>query len=143
MIFRYIIFFSENYLVTEITDDGGIVLGKGGVILFFFLAEDPSKSYVKLRDFVLVKLCQDLPCFSRERLMQGFHEDMAIQAQQKFKINKVLFNFYFVGGKHLFFFKYLTIIRTLRCVGSNSDYIVGFKVILPGSSLYLELDSVI
>lgn len=104
MIFRYIIFFSENYLVTEITDDGGIVLGKGGVILFFFLAEDPSKSYVKLRDFVLVKLCQDLPCFSRERLMQGFHEDMAIQAQQKFKINKVLFNFYFVGGKHLFFF---------------------------------------
>lgn len=51
-------------------------------------AEDPSKSYVKLRDFVLVKLCQDLPCFSRERLLQGFNEDMAIQAQQKFKINK-------------------------------------------------------
>lgn len=110
---------------------------------FFFLAEDPSKSYVKLRDFVLVKLCQDLPCFSRERLMQGFHEDMAIQAQQKFKINKVFFNFYFVGGKHLFFFKYLTIIRTLGCVGSNSGYIVGSKVILPGSSLYLELGSVI
>uniref|UniRef100_A0A8C0WLP4 Histone acetyltransferase type B catalytic subunit n=1 Tax=Castor canadensis TaxID=51338 RepID=A0A8C0WLP4_CASCN len=54
-------------------------------------AEDPSKSYVKLRDFVLVKLCQDLPCFSREKLMQGFNEDMAIQAQQKFKINKVLY----------------------------------------------------
>nr|XP_031534208.1 histone acetyltransferase type B catalytic subunit isoform X2 [Vicugna pacos] len=51
-------------------------------------AEDPSKSYVKLRDFVLVKLCQDLPCFSREKLMQGFSEDMAIEAQQKFKINK-------------------------------------------------------
>ncbi|XP_012370931.2 histone acetyltransferase type B catalytic subunit [Octodon degus] len=51
-------------------------------------AEDPSKSYVKLRDFVLVKLCQDLPCFSREKLMQGFNEDMAIEAQQKFKINK-------------------------------------------------------
>ncbi|XP_058405233.1 histone acetyltransferase type B catalytic subunit isoform X3 [Diceros bicornis minor] len=51
-------------------------------------AEDPSKSYVKLRDFVLVKLCQDLPCFSREKLMQGFNEDMAIAAQQKFKINK-------------------------------------------------------
>lgn len=60
-------------------------------MLFFFisLAEDPSKSYVKLRDFVLVKLCQDLPCFSREKLMQGFSEDMAIEAQQKFKINKV------------------------------------------------------
>ena len=52
------------------------------------LAEDPSKSYVKLRDFVLVKFCQDLPCFSREKLMQGFSEDMAIEAQQKFKINK-------------------------------------------------------
>lgn len=51
-------------------------------------AEDPSKSYVKLRDFVLVKLCQDLPCFSREKLMQGFNEEMAIEAQQKFKINK-------------------------------------------------------
>ncbi|XP_072667024.1 histone acetyltransferase type B catalytic subunit isoform X1 [Canis lupus baileyi] len=51
-------------------------------------AEDPSKSYVKLRDFVLVKLCQDLPCFSREKLMQGFSEAMAIEAQQKFKINK-------------------------------------------------------
>uniref|UniRef100_A0A8C5VUR2 Histone acetyltransferase type B catalytic subunit n=1 Tax=Microcebus murinus TaxID=30608 RepID=A0A8C5VUR2_MICMU len=51
-------------------------------------AEDPSKSYVKLRDFVLVKLCQDLPCFSREKLMQGFNEDMAIEAQKKFKINK-------------------------------------------------------
>uniref|UniRef100_A0A2K5PBW6 Histone acetyltransferase type B catalytic subunit n=1 Tax=Cebus imitator TaxID=2715852 RepID=A0A2K5PBW6_CEBIM len=51
-------------------------------------AEDPSKSYVKLRDFVLVKLCQDLPCFSREKLMQGFSEDMVIEAQQKFKINK-------------------------------------------------------
>ncbi|XP_060033699.1 histone acetyltransferase type B catalytic subunit isoform X2 [Erinaceus europaeus] len=51
-------------------------------------AEDPSKSYVKLRDFVLVKFCQDLPCFSREKLMQGFNEEMAIEAQQKFKINK-------------------------------------------------------
>ncbi|KAK1336890.1 hypothetical protein QTO34_002926 [Cnephaeus nilssonii] len=51
-------------------------------------AEDPSESYVNLRDFVLVKLCQDLPCFSREKLMQGFNEDMAIEAQQKFKVNK-------------------------------------------------------
>ncbi|XP_023600664.1 histone acetyltransferase type B catalytic subunit isoform X4 [Myotis lucifugus] len=51
-------------------------------------AEDPSESYVNLRDFVLVKLCQDLPCFTREKLMQGFNEDMAIEAQQKFKVNK-------------------------------------------------------
>lgn len=51
-------------------------------------AEDPSRSYLKLRDFVLVKFCQFLPSFSRERLLQGFSEDMAIQAQQMFKINK-------------------------------------------------------
>ncbi|XP_034351007.2 histone acetyltransferase type B catalytic subunit [Arvicanthis niloticus] len=51
-------------------------------------AEDPSRSYVKLRDFVLVKLCQVLPSFSRERLLQGFKEDMAIQARYHFKINK-------------------------------------------------------
>lgn len=97
MTFGYIIFFSECYHITEIINGGGTVLGKGSDIFFFsflfFLAEDPSKSYVKLRDFVLVKLCQDLPCFSRERLMQGFNEDMAIQAQQKFKINKVFFDF--------------------------------------------------
>ncbi|XP_060031693.1 histone acetyltransferase type B catalytic subunit-like, partial [Erinaceus europaeus] len=51
-------------------------------------AEDPSKIYVKLRDFVLVQFCQDLLCFSREKLMQGFSEEMPTEAQQKFKINK-------------------------------------------------------
>lgn len=50
--------------------------------------EDPSKSYVKLNDFVLVKLCQYLPCFSQEKLMQEFNEDIAIESQQRFKINK-------------------------------------------------------
>lgn len=62
---------------------------KEKLFCFISLAEDPSESYVNLRDFVLVKLCQDLPCFSREKLMQGFNEDMAIEAQQKFKVNKV------------------------------------------------------
>ena len=70
------------------------------VLFFHFLAEDPSRSYLKLRDFVLVKFCQFLPSFSRERLLQGFSEDMAIQAQQMFKINKV-FLFLFVGEKDL------------------------------------------
>ncbi|EMP38671.1 Histone acetyltransferase type B catalytic subunit [Chelonia mydas] len=51
-------------------------------------AEDPSENYVKLRDFVLVKLCQDLPCFSSEKLMQGFSQEMVTEAQQKLKINK-------------------------------------------------------
>uniref|UniRef100_A0A8D0H634 Histone acetyltransferase type B catalytic subunit n=1 Tax=Sphenodon punctatus TaxID=8508 RepID=A0A8D0H634_SPHPU len=51
-------------------------------------AEDPSENYVKLRDFVLVKLCQDLPCFSPENLKQGFNQEMMTEAQQKLKINK-------------------------------------------------------
>ncbi|NXM06775.1 HAT1 acetyltransferase, partial [Tyrannus savana] len=51
-------------------------------------AEDPSENYVKLRDFVLVKLCQDLLCFSPVKLMQGFSQEMVTEAQQKLKINK-------------------------------------------------------
>nr|XP_033800318.1 histone acetyltransferase type B catalytic subunit isoform X5 [Geotrypetes seraphini] len=51
-------------------------------------AEDPSENYVKLRDFVLVKLCQDLPCFSDEKLFQGFSKEMVMETQQKLKINK-------------------------------------------------------
>ncbi|XP_030065388.1 histone acetyltransferase type B catalytic subunit isoform X2 [Microcaecilia unicolor] len=51
-------------------------------------AEDPSENYVKLRDFVLVKLCQDLPCFSNEKLFQGFSKEMVMETQQKLKINK-------------------------------------------------------
>ncbi|NWQ90370.1 HAT1 acetyltransferase, partial [Burhinus bistriatus] len=51
-------------------------------------AEDPSENYVKLRDFVLVKLCQDLLCFSPGKLMQGFSQEMVTEAQQKLKINK-------------------------------------------------------
>lgn len=45
---------------------------------------------MKLRDFVLVKLCQDLLCFSPVKLMQGFSQEMVTEAQQKLKINKVL-----------------------------------------------------
>ncbi|KAL2081587.1 hypothetical protein ACEWY4_023440 [Coilia grayii] len=51
-------------------------------------AEDPSENYVKLRDFVLVKLCQSLPSFSADKLFLGFSEDMASEAQEKLKINK-------------------------------------------------------
>lgn len=60
------------------------------MLFLFFLAEDPSENYVKLRDFVLVKLCQDLLCFSPGKLMQGFSQEMVMEAQQKLKINKVL-----------------------------------------------------
>lgn len=51
-------------------------------------AEDPSDNYVKLRDFVLVKLCMDLPSFSTEKLPLGFSEEMATEAREKLKINK-------------------------------------------------------
>ncbi|XP_040296559.1 histone acetyltransferase type B catalytic subunit [Bufo bufo] len=51
-------------------------------------AEDPSENFVRLRDFVLAKLCQNLPCFSPEKLLEGFSQEMVTEAQQKLKINK-------------------------------------------------------
>ncbi|KAM4697531.1 histone acetyltransferase type B catalytic subunit isoform 2-T2 [Rhinophrynus dorsalis] len=51
-------------------------------------AEDPSENFVRLRDFVLVKLCQNLPCFTAEKLLGGFSQEMVTEAQQKLKINK-------------------------------------------------------
>lgn len=52
-------------------------------------AEDPSENYVKLRDFVLSKLCQSLPAFAADKLPLGFSDDMVKEAQDKLKINKV------------------------------------------------------
>lgn len=54
-----------------------------------FTAEDPSENYVKLRDYVLVKLCQGLPSFAVDKLHLGFSADMIKEAQDKLKINKV------------------------------------------------------
>ncbi|KAM3862419.1 LOW QUALITY PROTEIN: histone acetyltransferase type B catalytic subunit [Diretmus argenteus] len=51
-------------------------------------AEDPSESYVKLRDYVLVKLCQGLASFAPDKLHLGFSDDMIKEAQDKLKINK-------------------------------------------------------
>lgn len=51
-------------------------------------AEDPSESYVKLRDFVLSKLCQGLVSFAAEKLHRGFSEEMVKESQEKLKINK-------------------------------------------------------
>ncbi|XP_051998789.1 histone acetyltransferase type B catalytic subunit-like [Xyrauchen texanus] len=51
-------------------------------------AENPSENYVKLRDFVLVKLCLALPSFSCEKLSSGFNEEMVSEARDKLKINK-------------------------------------------------------
>lgn len=52
-------------------------------------AEDPSENYVKLRDFVLSKLCQGLPAFAADKLPLGFSDQMVKEAQDKLKINKV------------------------------------------------------
>ncbi|XP_047227579.1 histone acetyltransferase type B catalytic subunit [Girardinichthys multiradiatus] len=51
-------------------------------------AEDPSENYVKLRDYVLTKLCQNLPSFDVDKLHLGFSADMIKEAQEKLKINK-------------------------------------------------------
>ncbi|XP_061548103.1 histone acetyltransferase type B catalytic subunit isoform X1 [Phycodurus eques] len=51
-------------------------------------AEDPSESYVKLRDYVLVKLCQGLPSFAEDKLHLGLSAEMVDEAQGKLKINK-------------------------------------------------------
>uniref|UniRef100_A0A674PAL2 Histone acetyltransferase type B catalytic subunit n=1 Tax=Takifugu rubripes TaxID=31033 RepID=A0A674PAL2_TAKRU len=55
---------------------------------FPFLTEDPSENYVKLRDFVLSKLCQSLPAFAVDKLPLGFSDEMVKEAQDKLKINK-------------------------------------------------------
>lgn len=60
------------------------------VYLSFLAAEDPSENYVKLRDYVLVKLCQSLPSFASEKLQHGFSDDMVKEAQDKLKVNKVV-----------------------------------------------------
>nr|XP_061827604.1 histone acetyltransferase type B catalytic subunit-like [Nerophis lumbriciformis] len=51
-------------------------------------AEDPSENYVKLRDYVLVKLCQDLSPFAEDKLHLGLSAEMVEEAQTKLKINK-------------------------------------------------------
>ncbi|XP_076026217.1 histone acetyltransferase type B catalytic subunit [Genypterus blacodes] len=51
-------------------------------------AEDPSENYVKLRDYVLVKLCQGLASFAKDKLSLGFSPDMVTEAQETLKINK-------------------------------------------------------
>lgn len=60
------------------------------VLWCLFPAEDPSENYVKVRDYVLVKLCQGLPSFATDKLHLGFSADMAKEAQDKLKINKVM-----------------------------------------------------
>ncbi|XP_003701894.1 histone acetyltransferase 1 isoform X2 [Megachile rotundata] len=50
--------------------------------------EDPSASFQRIRDYVDAMNCSTLPSFSREYLLQGFNKAMAVEAKEKFKINK-------------------------------------------------------
>ncbi|XP_043277362.1 histone acetyltransferase type B catalytic subunit [Venturia canescens] len=50
--------------------------------------EDPSQSFQRLRDFVDATNCETLPSFARQCLVQGFNKNMALEAREKFKINK-------------------------------------------------------
>lgn len=50
--------------------------------------EDPSAAFQRLRDYVDAANCATLDSFSRESLMRGFDKNMAIEARDKFKINK-------------------------------------------------------
>lgn len=50
--------------------------------------EDPSEEFVRLRDFVDVKNCMKLEAFSKEKLRDGFSNEMVEEAQNQLKINK-------------------------------------------------------
>ncbi|XP_075984433.1 histone acetyltransferase 1 [Anticarsia gemmatalis] len=50
--------------------------------------EDPSQDFQRIRDYVDAKNCSALPAFQPTKLLQGFSSDMAVQACNKFKINK-------------------------------------------------------
>ncbi|XP_004931327.2 histone acetyltransferase type B catalytic subunit [Bombyx mori] len=50
--------------------------------------EDPSPDFQRVRDYVDAKNCERLPAFQPAALYLGFSAEMAIQARNKFKINK-------------------------------------------------------
>ncbi|CAB0016667.1 unnamed protein product [Nesidiocoris tenuis] len=56
-----------------------------GNSLFF---EDPSANFQITRDFVDCIRCRKLPGFSKEKLKNGYSDDMANESREQFKINK-------------------------------------------------------
>lgn len=50
--------------------------------------EDPSQDFQRIRDYVDAKNCSSLTVFQPAKLLQGFSQDMAVQARNKYKINK-------------------------------------------------------
>ncbi|BES89972.1 histone acetyltransferase type b catalytic [Nesidiocoris tenuis] len=50
--------------------------------------EDPSANFQITRDFVDCIRCRKLPGFSKEKLKNGYSDDMANESREQFKINK-------------------------------------------------------
>lgn len=50
--------------------------------------EDPSVPLQRIRDYVDAMNCITLPSFSQECLLMGFNKVMAVEAREKFKINR-------------------------------------------------------
>lgn len=50
--------------------------------------EDPSEDFVALRDYMDCKYCQKLDAFQKDKLFEGYTDDMAKAAYEKRKINK-------------------------------------------------------
>ncbi|CAG5099875.1 Similar to Hat1: Histone acetyltransferase type B catalytic subunit (Mus musculus) [Cotesia congregata] len=50
--------------------------------------EDPSPDFQRVRDYVDALNCATLPAFGREFLQSKFNKAMALEAREKFKINK-------------------------------------------------------
>ena len=56
---------------------------------FFFLVEDPSEDFVRCRDYIDCKSCLKLDQFQKEKLLNGYSEDMKTAALKNYKINSV------------------------------------------------------
>lgn len=54
------------------------------------IAEDLLENVVRFWDFVLAKLCQNLQCFSPDKLLEVFSHEMVTEPQQKLKKKKNL-----------------------------------------------------
>lgn len=50
--------------------------------------EDPSENFQRLRDFVDARNCMKLKSFKPESLQEGYDDDMAWEAREKYKINR-------------------------------------------------------
>ena len=58
-------------------------------ILYYFIVEDPSENFQRVRDFVDVANCLTLESFQKDKVQEGFKEEMFKEAKEQFKINKV------------------------------------------------------